>query len=293
MNTSNEPRLPLELERVIFELAARNGSRTKALPPLMLVAHRVRDWLRPILFETVVISSDRTCRPIRYCPPYPTNQEAHHVRRLLINQGYDGPVVQNMPRFQDFISHCHNVQDFAIWCIHPSDLLTQLIIILQSPHRTVAPPGLGLLQTLDDDHTFTWREGNNFSCLPRLRYLAFVGVPSIIGVVRRCLEECKELKALILNGVDEDDLEVDDELRALIGGNRGQNEESVQGTNSEARDLRGYRIVINPDLGMRGMAETWVDGIDQDLLWTRAEEIVQEQLERLVEQRSRIIPTTS
>ncbi|KAF8643386.1 hypothetical protein AX16_009049, partial [Volvariella volvacea WC 439] len=41
-STLVEPRLPQELERVIFELAARND-RNGPIPVLMRVAHRVRD----------------------------------------------------------------------------------------------------------------------------------------------------------------------------------------------------------------------------------------------------------
>ena len=37
-----EPRLPVELERKVFELAAH--SRPKSIPTLLLVAHRVKIW---------------------------------------------------------------------------------------------------------------------------------------------------------------------------------------------------------------------------------------------------------
>ncbi|KAJ7108160.1 hypothetical protein C8R44DRAFT_803721 [Mycena epipterygia] len=44
-----EARFPLELERAIFELCAR--SRPPTIPGLLRVAHRVRAWLEPLLYE--------------------------------------------------------------------------------------------------------------------------------------------------------------------------------------------------------------------------------------------------
>ncbi|KAF7317626.1 hypothetical protein MKEN_00850000 [Mycena kentingensis (nom. inval.)] len=49
------PRLPPELERAIFELAALR--RPKSIPSLMLVAWRVKEWLDPILCRTLAIVS--------------------------------------------------------------------------------------------------------------------------------------------------------------------------------------------------------------------------------------------
>ncbi|KAF7319175.1 hypothetical protein HMN09_00254000 [Mycena chlorophos] len=46
--------LPVELERIIFELAARADIGTAL--KLVRVAHRVRDWVEPIIYQTVVVS---------------------------------------------------------------------------------------------------------------------------------------------------------------------------------------------------------------------------------------------
>ncbi|KAJ7065447.1 hypothetical protein C8F01DRAFT_1125636 [Mycena amicta] len=50
--------LPPELERIIFELAATE--LPKSIPTLSLVACRVKEWLNPILFRTLVITSSNT-----------------------------------------------------------------------------------------------------------------------------------------------------------------------------------------------------------------------------------------
>ncbi|KAF8652779.1 hypothetical protein AX16_004171 [Volvariella volvacea WC 439] len=319
MNAPTEPRLPPELEHIIFELAARDGV-IQVLPALMLVARRVRDWLRPMLFQTVVISADGISHPLDRFPPYPTGQETHHVKRLLLHYGYptESPrkKVKNMPDYRNYVSLCPNVQDFAVWCRVPHDLLSQLTTMLHSPHRTVAPPGLGLvrmsvllgelfpdgkinfrhevfhdlthLEVLDDGLTITWDEENNYGCLPKLKYLAFVDVPDRIEAVRKCLEECKALRVLILDGVYVDDLDEDyNQLKALatVQIDRKEitgDEQAAIGMDTDRRGLRGYRIVINLNLDTPTGAETWVDGGHEgDTMWANAERIVQKRLEEL------------
>ncbi|KAJ6481924.1 hypothetical protein C8R45DRAFT_314872 [Mycena sanguinolenta] len=49
-----EPRLPAELDRQIFELAGT--SQSKSIPTLFLIAHRVKIWLEPVLYDVVVFS---------------------------------------------------------------------------------------------------------------------------------------------------------------------------------------------------------------------------------------------
>lgn len=49
-----EPKLPPELERTIFEIAAR--SRPVTIPKLMLVAQRVHTWVEPLLYRVICVS---------------------------------------------------------------------------------------------------------------------------------------------------------------------------------------------------------------------------------------------
>ncbi|KAJ7622087.1 hypothetical protein FB45DRAFT_1061718 [Roridomyces roridus] len=51
---SIQPLLPLELERVIFELAAY--TRPLSVPSLMLVAWRVKAWVEPLLYRVLLLS---------------------------------------------------------------------------------------------------------------------------------------------------------------------------------------------------------------------------------------------
>ncbi|KAJ7643434.1 hypothetical protein DFH06DRAFT_1213212 [Mycena polygramma] len=50
---STAPALPTELERRIFEIAAM--TRPLSIPTYMLVAARVRIWLQPLLYRTIVV----------------------------------------------------------------------------------------------------------------------------------------------------------------------------------------------------------------------------------------------
>ncbi|KAF7303476.1 hypothetical protein MIND_00576600 [Mycena indigotica] len=51
------PRLPPELERTIFEMVAWQWRGS--IPPLLRVARRVKHWLEPILYETILVTEDQ------------------------------------------------------------------------------------------------------------------------------------------------------------------------------------------------------------------------------------------
>ncbi|KAF7317634.1 hypothetical protein MKEN_00850900 [Mycena kentingensis (nom. inval.)] len=76
---SSEPFLPLDLERTVFELGC---SGTKEIVSLLQVAHRVRAWLEPKLYETIFIGPPRTLKGAPY-PAYSATLEAFQelVRR--------------------------------------------------------------------------------------------------------------------------------------------------------------------------------------------------------------------
>ncbi|KAF7362585.1 hypothetical protein MVEN_00607200 [Mycena venus] len=52
-----EPKLPPEMERVIFEIAAL--SRPVTIPKLMLVARRVCSWVEPLLYRVICVSDSQ------------------------------------------------------------------------------------------------------------------------------------------------------------------------------------------------------------------------------------------
>ncbi|KAJ7624499.1 hypothetical protein FB45DRAFT_1086256 [Roridomyces roridus] len=52
---SRDPRLPLDLERTVFEISAL--SHPRKIPNLMLVSHRVKSWVEPMMYRVVVLGS--------------------------------------------------------------------------------------------------------------------------------------------------------------------------------------------------------------------------------------------
>ncbi|KAF8902914.1 hypothetical protein CPB84DRAFT_820002 [Gymnopilus junonius] len=68
-NIVGPPRLPLDLERDIFELAA--AICRPRIPIFILVAQRVRQWLEPMLYTTI-IHYDFAIEPYALCPPVPS-----------------------------------------------------------------------------------------------------------------------------------------------------------------------------------------------------------------------------
>ncbi|KAJ6463143.1 hypothetical protein C8R47DRAFT_84072 [Mycena vitilis] len=50
--------LPFELERIIFEVAAASAPRS--IPQLALVAWRVKIWVEPFLYRTIVVADHRS-----------------------------------------------------------------------------------------------------------------------------------------------------------------------------------------------------------------------------------------
>ncbi|KAJ7339058.1 hypothetical protein DFH08DRAFT_876067 [Mycena albidolilacea] len=93
-----EPRLPQDLERRIFEIAAMD--RPVSIPKLMLVAWRAKDWLEPLLYRVVFLGSSHI-RNRGYCRTFglPTFKEAtlkdrppacfQRVKHLFIGAGLD------------------------------------------------------------------------------------------------------------------------------------------------------------------------------------------------------------
>ncbi|KAJ6482774.1 hypothetical protein C8R45DRAFT_307573 [Mycena sanguinolenta] len=65
------PLLPLELEQMIFEVAA--VSRPRSIPQLMLVAWRVKSWVEPLLYRTIIVDTqpDNPGRPDPETLPFP------------------------------------------------------------------------------------------------------------------------------------------------------------------------------------------------------------------------------
>ncbi|TFK64263.1 hypothetical protein BDN72DRAFT_277948 [Pluteus cervinus] len=105
------PRLPPELECLIFQLAAH--ARKWGIPKLMLVARRVHIWTEPILYSTFLAfhphSRDRHHQGRHHQPPVSQlPRYGKHIRHLVI--GSDAQVDEGI----NYLRHCLNVRELVI-----------------------------------------------------------------------------------------------------------------------------------------------------------------------------------
>ncbi|KAJ7059736.1 hypothetical protein C8F01DRAFT_1370601 [Mycena amicta] len=76
------PRLPRELEREIFELAAQSPPSTVAV--LLRVAHRVQEWTEPFLYRTIRVRTSQSFEAFQHVlRTKPPNFLAASVRHVL------------------------------------------------------------------------------------------------------------------------------------------------------------------------------------------------------------------
>ncbi|KAJ7059660.1 hypothetical protein C8F01DRAFT_1254576 [Mycena amicta] len=100
-----EPRLPLDLEREIFELTGRLYPETR--PNLLLVARRVQCWLEPLLYETLVIDGFHEAHRIAsLATSRPPDFFARITRRLVLSADSHTPT--------DILALCKGVTHLAI-----------------------------------------------------------------------------------------------------------------------------------------------------------------------------------
>ncbi|KAF8664591.1 hypothetical protein AX16_000723 [Volvariella volvacea WC 439] len=275
-----EPRLPPELERIIFELAARS-SRKRVAPVLMLVARRVREWLEPLQHEIVVRYFDGEGRK-------PTGASIHHIRHILF-----ATTVTTLET-KTYLSQCHNVYNLALWSHVDADSLAVLTAVLRSPHRrSTTPPFRRLSTSLSDlfsqnvdfhhaifrhithldvvDRWDAWEKDNNFACLPALTHLAF-NSESPITIIANCLSRCPKLELLVILGVRHVD-----ELKAQIPPFRTKNvfDKKTGAMVTVRTDVPEDRVVMNLPEGPGGWIGDWVRSAEcGDDFWSRGEEIV-------------------
>ncbi|KAF8646642.1 hypothetical protein AX16_007141 [Volvariella volvacea WC 439] len=297
-----EPRLPQELERIIFEIAARNDM-VGTLPALLLIARRVHAWLNPIRYEIMAICVEDYCRDF----PKPFS----HHRRIQHPLGPQGALVKHLLFDTDdhsgfdwdgFLPTCYNLQTLALWSdstgrlVHTLQNLTSAIF---SPLRTISPPGLlhlsaslvGLfpggavdwthpilkdithLDVLDHPHVFgEWKARNNIAFLRNLKYLAFGDIheehPFPLEFLTKCLGRCKSLELLILPNED------------IVSQNEAALPQKIKilDSNGRVKLVPEDRVVIDDKLNtFEGWVADWCRGSSGgDDIWTRCERIVEQ-----------------
>ncbi|KAJ7041439.1 hypothetical protein C8F04DRAFT_1230464 [Mycena alexandri] len=94
MDLQPEPSLPSDLERKIFELCAI--SRPVSIPKLILVAWRVKEWVEPLLYRTVVLHGSTTI------DGYPTFTQSALIRVMGRNPALLRSSVRNLYLHQPY-----------------------------------------------------------------------------------------------------------------------------------------------------------------------------------------------
>ncbi|KAF7319207.1 hypothetical protein HMN09_00257400 [Mycena chlorophos] len=203
------PRLPPELERYIFEILAKASG--KECLGLRLVAQRVRAWIEPFLFETLILDGQDCARLLDVAGA----SSMSLVRRLVITNTTRCPekilvccsgithlaldsVVSGDPSLHPILLSLSNLRHLSI---HALELPPNIIASAES-HAALQQ--LSHLTILDYFH-FPEPLLSFVASLSALTHLAFFHAPLCV-TTQRFLDMCPNLVVLVLLAEDEADL---------------------------------------------------------------------------------------
>ncbi|KAJ7493075.1 hypothetical protein B0H11DRAFT_2007099, partial [Mycena galericulata] len=205
-------RLPLELEQAIFELSA--ASRPVSIPNLILVAWRVKHWVEPLLYRTLVINSTPiddlpSCSVDAFIGITRTNQAMllKNVRNLMltyISSDDAELIISACPGVQNLYIMSH-IEDHTSTRMYPPGLDTMPLTHLYCSLKDISIPHyprfahplfanithLELFNIDNEDEELRKR----LALLPQLTHLA--DDTSSLWPCKQLLEECKSLRVLI------------------------------------------------------------------------------------------------
>ncbi|KAF8965568.1 hypothetical protein BDZ97DRAFT_1918129 [Flammula alnicola] len=213
-------RLPFELEREIFEIAA--SSFPQCIPTLVVVARRVRVWFEPELYRIVRSGEGRVI------PPLYAGTGERHTRNTERDIDIDrlrqfGPWVKHIllqnrtsGEIKQVLEFCPNVHNLALWIIHGS--CTHLVPILEKlPLRRFSfdptyffenyAPDLSIPFDQPLFHNLThleiinatssWSKWRQLALLPKLTHLALAGIVNQ-HLIDRVIVECASLEVFVM-----------------------------------------------------------------------------------------------
>ncbi|KAJ7185922.1 hypothetical protein C8R46DRAFT_1343090 [Mycena filopes] len=218
--------LPVELERLIFELCA--GLHPRMSPSLILVAHRVKIWIEPLLYKVLMHSgmtaesptnarARRSVDALRQLlrQPRATFSWPNHVRHICLSD------LQPWGMLMQLLSLCKNTTNLALLyptpdlCLAPRfpALLGSLRLQRISIHlNTLFPPSAGAvdfshsmfthLTHLDlRDYDLRNRDGgahwSGIGALSRLTHLSFRRSHVMPVICEVALRKCAALRVLV------------------------------------------------------------------------------------------------
>ncbi|KAJ7763021.1 hypothetical protein B0H16DRAFT_1805879 [Mycena metata] len=216
-----EPALPLDLERVIFELAASVHFST--IPTLMRVAHRVKHWVEPFLYRVMFVGTSHPT-PVAFVlsPRSRSSFYRDAVRHICI----DPPVLSpfTISAIDAIFTTCTRIESLAAKSTHNQSIaflfpfistfpaltrlhadLTDLLSELPRNERSTAFDAFSNLTHLEmREHIHAPEVCAGLARLPHLTHLALQYNPYARGIVPLCMNVLKECRALrVLAGLSE------------------------------------------------------------------------------------------
>ncbi|KAJ7083279.1 hypothetical protein C8R43DRAFT_1142724 [Mycena crocata] len=218
-----EPRLPVELEREIFELAA--WAHLRRIPSLLLVSQRVKIWTEPILYGTFIVAHGGDTEWIfPWMSPTEFQQLLHsrpamffhdHVHHLLCVNTIDAEL-------ELILRKCSGAQDVCfVNCGYTDAALLPMLTAmalrrLDTPLKLLFYPAV-----IDLSHSLfarlthlclhtsyvyrvDWLSGAGLATLPCLTHLAFaLSGPDCQEIIADALTQCVQLSVFHINHVTE------------------------------------------------------------------------------------------
>ncbi|KAJ7763012.1 hypothetical protein B0H16DRAFT_1528478, partial [Mycena metata] len=211
--------LPIDLEREIFECAAL--CRPVGIPALMLVAWRVKTWVEPLLYRTIVLwpthrfasMPERIDRQptflrkplIQVIKSKPASFFHDSVRHLMIPE-----VPENDTEGQFILSACTGVEDLWIYQLPPYLLpftrnlplrrlhcgLTELFVSKDVDFTHPLFANITHLELIDSPKEFDQEKWSGLALIPNLTHLAFNGL-NFLSLWAVLLDQCRSLRLLV------------------------------------------------------------------------------------------------
>ncbi|KAF8965546.1 hypothetical protein BDZ97DRAFT_1811204 [Flammula alnicola] len=201
------PFLPQDLERCIFEIAAPdNGGSKCSIVKLMLVARRVNEWLRPILYRVFNQTAHRLYPDFKKFPSLKLEDVGHFAKHFITHSSFTNEEINHL------LSSCPNVYDLAIWIagtfkfflpniqhLRLRRLSAELAFFTEEDllHPTLSDlTHLNIISSLGAED---WKSWKKLTKLPHLTHIK-LDSPVSIEVVRNLVLRCTRLRYLIISG---------------------------------------------------------------------------------------------
>ncbi|KAJ7430239.1 hypothetical protein FB451DRAFT_1500804 [Mycena latifolia] len=210
MDPSSPPAFPFELERQIFEICAL--SRIVAIPRLMLVAWRVKQWVEPLFYRTLTIASEDEDGPrmVKGLPVFPTEVIISaiktrpatffrdSVRNVLLHDNLAGA-------FTAILSVCTGVENLSTNVKDDLSALASLslkhLYATVNPIFRIFPPAHPVFSRLTHLELFDYPDDttvllSRLPLIPQLTHLSFYH-HDLLSICPHLLQTCTFLSVLV------------------------------------------------------------------------------------------------